>query len=533
MMRGDRHRYKPERITCVVREHSKFKVRLLNFSSGRPLVVIDDEAAKSLGVRPHERLVLRWRGREVVAIVNVAWHIPPNTMLVNDEVAEELGVRGGEEVEAEVAPPPRSLRYIRDLLGGARLGYEEIKCIIKDIVEDRLSEVELAALVTAISQRGMGVDEAYYFSRAMVETGETLDLGVKPILDKHSIGGVPGDKTTLIVVPIIASLGYYIPKTSSRAITSPAGTADRAEVLMPVELTPEEVKEVVLKVHGCIAWGGALHMAPADDKIIRVEYPLAIDPFLVPSIMAKKRAVGATHVVIDIPVGRGAKVKTIGEAHYLAKEIMEVGRRLGMEVACALTVGEQPIGYAAGPALEAREALYTLMGRGPPDLLDKATSIAGILLEMVGVKGGRQVALESLRRGKALEKMREIIAAQGGDPSIKPEEILVGSERLTIRAEKAGMITWINNAVIATIARLAGAPKDKGAGVELHVKIGDKVSRGTPLMTVYSEHAVKLQAVEEYLSEVTPIGVGKPGTEMLIRSLLAPVLHERPTVLER
>lgn len=516
-----------------MRERGRFRVRLLSFSSGRPLVVIDDEAAKGLGVRPHERLVLRYGGREVVAVVNVAWHIPPDTILVNDEVVEGLGVRGGDEVEAEVSPPPKSLRYIRDLLGGARLGYEEIRCIIEDVVEDKLTEVELAALVTAISQRGMGVGEAYYFSRAMVETGETLDLGVKPVLDKHSIGGVPGDKTTLIVVPIIASLGYYIPKTSSRAITSPAGTADRAEVLMPVELTPEEVREVVVKVHGCIAWGGALRMAPADDKIIRVEYPLAIDPFLVPSIMAKKRAVGATHVVVDIPVGRGAKVKTIGEAHYLAKEMMEVGRRLGIEVACALTVGEQPIGYAAGPALEAREALLTLMGKGPPDLLDKAVSIAGILLEMVGVEGSRHAAIESLRRGRAIEKMREIIEAQGGDPGVKPEDIPIADKTLTLRAERPGIVVWINNAVVAAIARLAGAPKDKGAGIELHVKVGDKVSRGDPLISVYSEHAVKLQAVEEYLEEATPIGVGRPGEEMLIRSLTAPAVHERPTLLER
>ncbi|RLE67885.1 MAG: AMP phosphorylase [Thermoprotei archaeon] len=511
----------------------KFRVKTLNFSSGKPLVVLDDEAAADMGVRPHERVSLRFNSREVIALVNVAWQIPRDIVLVNDEVVEGLGVEEGDYVEVELAPMPDSLRYIRDLLRGARLGYDEIKRIVEDIVEDKVSEVELTALVTAIDQRGMGVDEAYYFSLAMVETGEVLDLGVEPILDKHSIGGVPGDKTSLILVPVIASLGYYIPKTSSRAITSPAGTADRAEVLMPVTLSLDEMREVVLKTRGCIVWGGALHIAPADDKIIRVEYPLSIDPFLVPSIMAKKKAVGSTHVVIDIPVGRGAKVKTIGEAHYLAREIIEVGRRLGIEVACALTVGEQPVGYTAGPVLEAREALETLMGRGPRDLVDKVTSIAGVLLEMIGVERGKQVALEAIRSGRALAKLREIIEAQGGDPNVRPEDLPTGEHTYTVRADRRGVVMWINNKLIASLARAAGAPKDRGAGIELHVKLGDNVEEGAPLLTIYREYGSKLQAAEKLLEELKPIGVGRPESEMLIEKVPTLVPHERLPIIER
>jgi len=511
----------------------KLKVKRLNFSSGKPTVVIDDETASSLGVRPHERVLLSYRGKEVVALVSVALQIPRDLVLVSDEVVKTIGVEEGDIVEVKPALAPESIRYIRDYLRGAKLGYREIKAIVKDIVEDKISEVELTALVTAAYLRKLSIDEAYYFSLAMVETGERLELNRKPILDKHSIGGVPGDKTSLIAVPIIASLGYTIPKTSSRAITSPAGTADRAEVLMPVTLTLEEMKEVVLKTNGCLVWGGALSMAPADDKIIRVEYPLSIDPFLIPSIMAKKKAVGSTHVIIDIPTGRGAKVKTIGEAHDLAKEMMEVGSKLGMKVACAITFGEQPIGYAAGPALEAREALLTLMGRGPVDLLDKATSIAGALLETVGVENGKQVALEAVRKGKALSKLREIIEAQGGDPNVTPDDIEVGEYTYKLYAERDGIVVWINNKLIANTARLAGAPKDKGAGILLHAKLGDTVRKGDPLLTVYSEYSTKLQAAEKFLEENPPIGLGVPGKEMLIELIHAPKLHERLPIIER
>ena len=269
-------------------------MKALGFLSGKPMVVIDDSVAQLLGVKPHERVEVRYRDKEIVTIVNVAGEIAQDVILASDDVFRYLEAEDGSEVEVTPSPPPSSLEYIKNRLKGTRLSYEEVKAIVEDIVSGSLSEIELTALVTTMYHVGMSVEEMYYFSKAMAETGEILELNRKPILDKHSIGGVPGDKTTLVVVPVIASLGYTIPKTSSRAITSPAGTADRVEVLAPVTLSLDEVKEVVLKTNGCMVWGGSLHLAPADDKIIRVEYPLAIDPFFVPSIMAKKKAVGST-----------------------------------------------------------------------------------------------------------------------------------------------------------------------------------------------------------------------------------------------
>ncbi len=512
----------------------RLRVLHLGFESGgRYVVVLDDEIAKELGVGALDRVLLRHNNREIVAILNIGQRLPLDAIAVYDEVAKVLDVKEGEYVEVKPVEPPRSSSYIKDRIRGARLRYSEVLEITKDIVEGRLSDVEIAALVTTLHHQGMSLDEAYYFAKAMVETGERLDLGVKPVLDKHSLGGVPGDKTTILVVPIIASLGFYIPKTSSRAITSPAGTADRVEALAPVDLDIEEMKEVVLKTGGCMVWGGALHLAPADDVIIRVEYPLSIDPFFTPSIMAKKYAVGATHVVIDIPTGRGAKVKTIEEAHKIGRDLIEVGRRLGMIVQCAVTYGEEPIGYAVGPSLEAREALEAVMGKGPADLINKATSIAGTLLEIVGKENGKFLAQEALRLGKAEKKLREIIEAQGGDPKIKTEDIPIGDKKVVIRSQKKGRVLWINNAAIARIARTAGAPKDKGAGVRLYVKIGDYVKEGDPLFEIRAEVGYKLQAAEEIVESLIPISVGRLEEEMLITKIPATTLEQRLFIVER
>jgi len=384
-----------------------------------------------------------------------------------------------------------------------------------------LNEVEIAALVTTLHHQGMTIEEAYYFTKAMVETGETLKLDKRPILDKHSLGGIPGDKTSILVVPIIASLGYTIPKTSSRAITSPAGTADRFEVLAPVNLSVEEMKEVVLKTGGCLVWGGSLRLAPADDLIIRVEYPLAVDPFFIPSIMAKKHAVGSTHVVIDFPTGRDAKIQNIRGGERLAQEFIELGSRLGIHVEVALTFGEQPLGHAVGPALEAREALVAISGEGPVDLINKATSLAGILLNMVGVPNGREIALKALTSGKAEAKLREIIEAQGGDPRIKPEDVPVGEHKVEIYSRRGGRVIYINNRAIAQIARAAGAPRDKGAGVYLHVKLGDKVRQGDLIMEIFAEKGYKAENAGKLAEELNPVLIGKYSEVMLLKHIPA------------
>ncbi|MEM1539284.1 MAG: AMP phosphorylase [Candidatus Bathyarchaeia archaeon] len=507
----------------------------LDLSAGeRRIVILDDETASQLGVHSSDRVKITFKDKQAIAIVNVAGGFPKSHIGLYKEISEMLGIKIGEKVEVQYASLPESLRYVQEKIRGEMLREEKIKAIVKDVVEHHLSDAEIAAFLTALYIRGISMDETVALTKAMVETGKTLKLDKKPILDKHSIGGIPGDKTTLLVTPIIAAAGFIIPKTSSRAVTSPAGTADRVESLCPVNLSIDEIVEVVNKTNGCMVWGGALELAPADDIFIQVEYSLSIDPMLLPSIMSKKKAIGSTHVVIDIPTGRGAKVKTIGEAHALAQNFIELGKALDIHVQCAITFGEQPLGYAVGPALEAKEALETIMGGGPKDLREKATDLAGILLEMVGFKNGKTAAEKILQSGKAERKLREIIEAQGGNPKIQPEDVKIGDEHVEVVSDAEGMILWINNQYIAQIAREAGAPKDKGAGVKLRAKLGEYVRRGDILFEIYAERNNKLEAALKLAETLKPIGVGKRWDEhMLIETVPLEGRHAKVFTIER
>lgn len=513
----------------------KLKVRLLGFEAGgKSVVVLNRSDAEDLGVSSLGRIRIKSDERELTAIVNTtAKMINEGTMGVYEEVRNSLNLGEGVDVDVEIAPFPTSVYFIRNKLRGRKLTYKEILEIVKDTVEGNLSEIEIAAFVTALHTFGLDLDEATNLSLAMVETGNTLKLDRPLIVDKHSIGGVPGDKTTLLVVPIIAACGLTIPKSSSRAITSAAGTADRAEVLMPVDLNIDEMREVVEKTGGCVVWGGSLYLAPADDIFVKVEHPLSIDPLLLPSIMSKKKAVGSNLLVVDIPCGRGTKVKTIGEADLLAKDFIELGRRLDIKVQCAITYGEQPVGYTIGPSLEVRESLSVLMGKAKVlDLVDKATDIAGILLEMSGKENGKEMAMEALRSGRAERKMREIIEAQGGDPDVKPDDIPVGDQRFTVYSNRDGYLLWIDNTPLVEVARLAGAPKDKGAGILLQRKIGDRVSKGDPLFTIYAEKNTKLQRALDELERVEFIGVGER-MEMMIHEVKERPITRKAFMLER
>ena len=250
--------------------------------------------------------------------------------------------------------------------------------------------------------------------------------------------------------------------------------------------------------------------------------------------MSKKKAIGATHVVLDIPTGRGAKIKTIGKAQALAHDFMDLGKRLGIDVQCAVTFGEQPLGYAVGPALEAREALFTIMGNGPADLREKVTSVSGILLEMVGIENGKQKAEDLLRSGKAERKLREIVEAQGGNPKIEPEDLKVGDKKAEIATDKEGRVLWINNRSVAQVAREAGAPKEKGAGVVLKPKLGEHVEKGGVIFEIYAQRNTKLQAAIELAERLQPIGLSKkPEQRMLMDRIPTRAVHRKTFVLER
>ncbi len=510
-------------------------VRSLEIEAGGNLIVVMSERdADRLGVISSDRLMLNHEGTEVVVILNISSEFPEGSLGVYREVKSRLDLTEGAYVDVRLAERPESLSFIREKILGERLTPWKLEMIVEDVVQRHLSDIELASFVTALQIYGTSMEEVEALSRAMIGAGRTIKFNKDLILDKHSIGGVPGDKTTLLVVPIIAAAGYTIPKSSSRAITSPAGTADRMESLCPVDLRLDQIEKVVDEVGACIVWGGALDLAPADDLFIRVEYPLSIDPLLLPSILSKKKAMGSTHIVVDIPVGLGAKIATSNQAEQLAMNFIELGNRLSMSIQCVLTEGGQPVGRAIGPVLEAREALQALRGEGPQDLIDKATGLAGTLFEMVGEEDGLKKAQSLLSTGKALDKMMEIVEAQGGDPDLSPKDLPIGEIWADVEAKRGGRVLWINNRALAQIAREAGAPGDKCAGLILHVKTGDEVTGGETLLRIHSDNPHRLENAEKLAQALDPIVVGtKMGETMLIKKIKSLKPLGREFVLER
>ncbi len=484
----------------------KMRVRCLDLDAGgKTIGIVNSADAREMGIHALERVVVKKGRQQISVIVNVSdKSVLPGDIAVYAEVKELLRLKDGDDVDVRPRPEIPTKRYIRKKIDGGELSPKEIREIIDDIIDRDLSDLEQTALITALHIRGLTLNENIAFAKALVDTsGEKVKFpGI--VVDKHSAGGIPGDKTTMIVIPIVAAAGLTIPKTSSRAITDPAGTADRVEILAPVEHDAKEIQRIVKKTKGCMVWGGALKLAPADDLIIQLERPLSLDPLIVPSVLAKKKVVGSKYVVIDLPTGAEAKMRTREDAEKMAQKFIAVGKKLGMEIECAITKADQPLGYTMGPALEAREALSTLINprHAPKDLVDKATSLAGIIFKMVG-KGSKKLATDILFSGRAEKKFREIIAAQGGNPKVRPSDIPVEqkSKQYVVRSQWSGHVMQISNKCLVQIAKLAGAPTSKYAGVMIHKKLHDPVRKGEALFTIYSEKPQKLKAAIAFANE--------------------------------
>jgi AMP phosphorylase len=487
----------------------KLKAKYIDMDTEEITALLHVEDCLEIGVAEGDRIRVKHESKTVTAIVQTT-----DSFLMKGEVGllgrafNYVGPEIGEALDVMPTGKPESVDFIRKKMDGQQLSRDEIRLLVSDIVNRSLSSVELAAYVTALHINGMSLRETADLTTAMVETGETIKFDRSPVFDFHSVGGVPGNKVTLIVVPIIAAAGLLIPKTSSRAISSAAGTADIVETFAKVDFSARELKHIAETVGGTMAWGGGLNLAPADDAIIKVEYPLGVDPHpqLLASVMSKKKAVGADFLLVDIPMGNGTKVPTMDMAKAYARDFIDLGDRLGIRVECAITYGGQPVGRAIGPKLEAREALMVLEGKnGPNSVVEKAFSLSGILLEMGGIPGGEQRAKELLSSGKALEKFREIVGAQGGNADIKSSDLEPGKYTFDMPARKSGYVNMISNKQLVKIARAAGAPKDKGAGVYIHMKEGSKVEAGESLMTVYADNEAKLQEAIDLSRKLAPI----------------------------
>ncbi|NYZ79668.1 AMP phosphorylase [Candidatus Micrarchaeota archaeon] len=494
-----------------------FKVKTIDVTAGgKNTVVLFKDDAADIDVSEMDRVKITTDGKEAIALVQLTHtYVKEGQIASFAELTKKLSLKTGQTVRIEPVDKPASVAFIKKKLDGGELSENEISEIITGLMKDELSEVELTAFIVGSYIRGLNYPETISLTKNILASGTTLNIKRKPIMDKHCIGGVPGNKTSMIIVPIVAAAGLTIPKTSSRSITSPAGTADCMEVLAPVTLDEKEIEKVVLKTNGCIVWGGGVNLAAADDKLIKIRNPLKLDPrgMLLASILAKKKAVGATHVLIDIPVGVGTKMAGHHDAELLARDFMDLGTKLDMEVHCILTPGYDPIGFAVGPAIEAREVLKILSGENvSADLIEKGVVMSGLLLEMGGkAKEGEGKALAEtiLSSGKALEKFREIIGAQGGNAKVKPDDIHIAPKKMDVVATDTGRVHLIEIGVINSIARLAGAPKDPSAGLYMYAEKGDKILKGQKLMTIYAESDRKLDAARELFEKSAPFEMDK------------------------
>lgn len=484
------------------------KVKTLEFLAGRPVSILNVHTANKINIHVDERIKITKGRKSIISIVDTASGlIKPDEILVSNEIITELGLRRGETVEVSLAREPESAMLIRKKLECEPLNDEEIKKIIVDIVKNALTETEIAYFVSAVYKCGMSHKEIDALIRAMVGVGERLKLPGK-IVDKHSIGGVAGNRTTPIVVPICAAAGLIMPKTSSRAITTASGTADVIESIANVEFSIKELKKIIKKIGACMVWGGSLGLSPADDKIIQVERILHLDPEpqLLASVLSKKISVGSKYVLIDIPYGKSAKVNK-EHAISLKKKFEGLAKHFGLKLKCVLTHGDKPIGNGVGPLLEIKDVISVLKRDKdrPKELEKKSVFLAGQIFELCGKAkkgGGEALARKILDSGKAYKKFRQIIDAQGGKI---PHKFKFGKFQYTFHAAKNGKIKEINNKKINTLAMLAGSPMDKTAGLYIHRRIGEKVKRGDKLVTIYSESKTRLKEAKNFFKKTKPI----------------------------
>ena len=396
-----------------------------------------------------------------------------------------------------------SISYIRAKVYGHELKNKEIKQIISDLVGGQLSDINAAMYIAASVGNKISKKELVDLTRAMVDSGQRLKWSAECVVDKHCVGGLPGNRTTPIVVAIVAAFGLMIPKTSSRAITSPAGTADTMEVFTEVNLDIKTMRKVVEQENGCIVWGGSMTLSPADDLLIRIERTANLDSEeqMVASILSKKIAAGSTHLVIDMPIGATAKVRSITRAKYLTKFLTLVANKFGIETKILFSNGSEPIGRGIGPVLEALDVLAVLTRdrHAPQDLRKRALILAGEVIEFspnVAKGEGLKIATELLDSGKALAKFEAICNAQGG---MRP--IVKAPLSHTIEAKCSGTIIDIDNRQIACIAKLAGAPKSKGAGVLLLTPLNSSVHKSQPLFKLYAETQGELNYALDFLKQ--------------------------------
>ncbi|MCP5281511.1 MAG: thymidine phosphorylase family protein [Rhodoferax sp.] len=453
------------------------------------------------GFQALSKISVHANGQRILATLNVVDDpsiVGCEELGLSEDAFAQLGVADGHTASLWHAEPPASMDALNRKIAGERLSQDDFGAVIADIAAHQYSKIELTAFVVSTHRYELDREEVFFLTRAMVAVGCKLDWHADLVVDKHCIGGIPGNRTSMLVVPIVAEHGLLCPKTSSRAITSPAGTADTMEVLAQVELGIDALGEIVRAQRGCLAWGGTADLSPADDVLISVERPLGIDSpgQMVASILSKKIAAGSSHLLLDIPIGPTAKVHSMASAQRLRRLFEYVAARMGLSLEVVITDGRQPIGNGIGPMLEARDVMQVLHNDplAPADLREKALRLAGRMIEWdPQVRGGQglDIAREILTSGRALQRMNAIIAAQGAK-AFDYRQPQLGERSFEVHAPASGVVTQINNLQLSHIAGHAGAPKVKGAGVDLCRKLGQPVAKGDVLYRVHALYAADL-----------------------------------------
>jgi AMP phosphorylase len=478
----------------------KLKVKILKFLTGRPVCMIHEKKAQEMSLHIDNRIMVKKSNKRIISIVNtISEIIKPNEIAVSNTVIKRLRLKKGDIVDVEITEPPKSINLIKRKLEGEELNKKEINEIVQDISNNALREAEIAFFISALNSKGMSLNETKNLIQAMVKTGKHFKLRGK-VVDKHCIGGIAGNKTTPIIVSICAAAGLTMPKTSSRAITSATGTVDVIETIAKVDFSIKEIKKLIQKTNACFVWGGALGLAPVDDKIIKVEKIVKIDSTaqLLASILSKKISVDSNYILIDIPYGKSAKVNKF-EAEKLKCKFLNLGKKFDLKLEVVLTDGREPVGNAIGPVLEIQDIIKILKNEPiAEDLKEKSIMLSGRLLEMSGKakKGkGEIVAREILESGKAFKKFEQIIKAQKG----KIRKLNPGKYTHTIYSKSNKKIKSYDNKLINELAKFAGCPQDKSAGIYLYKKANQQIKKGDKIFTIYSSSKEKLNhAVKFY-----------------------------------
>ncbi len=483
----------------------ELKIKFLKWSAGIPVAMIHKKTAAEIGIHSGDRISIKPVDKNPKAIYTIVDTVEKiikrNEIGLSFEIKKTEHLKNGERADVNFSPSSKSLSFIKKKLEGKELSQGEINEIIFDVVDNSLSEAEIALFISAMYQKGMNMRETIFLIKAILGKGNLMKFKGKFVVDKHSIGGVAGNRTTPIVVSICAAAGLTMPKNSSRAITSASGTADTVESIARVEFTTKEIKKIVAKTNACMVWGGANEMVPADAKINITEKVLKIDPEaqLLASIMSKKLAAGAKYILIDIPYGKTAKISRKGGL-ALKRKFEYLGKYFKKILKCVLTDGSQPIGNGIGPMLEMADIVNILdpAKKGPGDLEQKSLMLAGEIFEMTGKakkSKGISMARNLLYSGKAFEKFKEIIKAQEGNIN----RIHKAKFKKDIYAQKTGTIRVIDNGRVNFLARAAGCPVDKAAGVYLYHHVNDRIKKGEKIMTLYAEtHPRLAQAIAFY-----------------------------------